>query len=379
MSKTRYTGVTKDDKTGKYTYYFKAGVDLATGKPYQERRRGFQTAKEAFEARTRALNKIQQKGGIKHTQWTFKQFMEEVFMPNYYATTSPDLEHRRQVIFDEFIQYFGKKKPREITTYDVINYRNGLLERYSNSYARNKMILLNQVLKTAKKYGLIFHEIPTSNISPIPIIKKHIDFWTKDEFQKVIQSLDKKSYFEHFVYTLFWLYYFTGMRVNEATALYWEDVDFEKKTLAINHNLQYINRENWVRRNKLKTESSRRTIGLDDNTLNVLKEWKERQAKVDKISFILSLDGNPYRKRSIRDQIIKYSKRAGVKYIQPKGLRHSHASLLINEYNVNALYIQRRLGHSDVKTTLSIYSHLYPNADSELTDKLNLISSDFID
>lgn len=38
MSKTRYTGVTKDDKTGKYTYYFKAGVDLATGKPYQERR-----------------------------------------------------------------------------------------------------------------------------------------------------------------------------------------------------------------------------------------------------------------------------------------------------------------------------------------------------
>ena len=47
------------------------------------------------------------------------------------------------------------------------------------------MALLNQVLKTAKKYGLIFHEIPTSNISPIPITKKHIDFWTKDEFQKV--------------------------------------------------------------------------------------------------------------------------------------------------------------------------------------------------
>ena len=216
MSKTRYTGVTKDDKTGKYTYYFKAGIDLATGKPYQERRRGFQTAKEAFEARTRALNKVQQQGSIKHTQWTFKQFMEEVFIPNYYATTSPDLEHRRQVIFDEFIQYFGKKKPRDITTYDVINYRNSLLDRYSNSYARNKMTLLNQVLKTAKKYGLIFHEIPTKNISPIPIVKKHIDFWTKDEFQKVIQCLDKESYFEHFVYTLFWLYYFTGMRVAVA-------------------------------------------------------------------------------------------------------------------------------------------------------------------
>ena len=60
-------------KLGNILIILKLGVDLATGKPYQERRRGFQTAKEAFEARTRALNKVQQKGSIKHTQWTFKQ------------------------------------------------------------------------------------------------------------------------------------------------------------------------------------------------------------------------------------------------------------------------------------------------------------------
>ncbi len=379
MAKTRYTGVTKDEKIGKFAYYFKSGVDLATGKPYQEHRRGFATAKEAFEARTRAMNKVQQKGAIKYTNWTYKQFMEEIFMPNFYLTTSLDIERKRQVIFNEFMTTFGKKKPRDITTYDILSYRNDLLERHSNTYARSKMALLNQTLRSAKKHGLIFHELPTANVDPIPIVKKPVDFWTKPEFEAVIKSLDRDSYFEQFIFTLLWLYYFTGMRVNEATALYWEDVDFEKKTLAINHNLQYVNRENWERRNKLKTESSRRTIGLDDNTLKVLKEWKERQEKVDKIPFILSPDGVPYRKRSIRDQILKYSKRAGVKYIQPKGLRHSHASLLINEYNVNALYIQRRLGHSDVKTTLSIYSHLYPNADTELTDKLNLISNDFID
>lgn len=75
MSKTRYTGVTRDDKTGKYTYYFKAGVDLATGKPYQERRRGFETAKEAFEARTRALNKVHQKGGIKKNRKLIKMLV----------------------------------------------------------------------------------------------------------------------------------------------------------------------------------------------------------------------------------------------------------------------------------------------------------------
>lgn len=378
MSKTRYTGVSKDDKTGTFSYYFKYGVDLSTGKPYQERRRGFATAKEAFEARTKSLTKVQQKAGIKYTNWTFKQFMTDIFMPNYYATTSPDIEKKRQPIFDEFITFFGKKKPKDITTFDVMTYRNNLLERYSNTYARTKMAMLNQILKSAKKHGLIFHEIPTQNVDTIPIVKKQVDFWTKSDFETVIKSLDKDSYFEHFIFTLLWLYYFTGMRVNEATALYWEDIDFEKKTVAINHNLQYINRQNWVRHDKLKTESSRRVIGLDDNTLAILQEWRERQSRVDKISFILSPDGNPYPKRSIRDQIIKYAKRAGVKSIQPKGLRHSHASLLINEHNVNALYIQRRLGHSDVKTTLSIYSHLYPNADTDITEKLGLISSDFL-
>lgn len=324
------------------------------------------------------MNRIQQKAGIKYTNWTFKQFMEGIFVPDFYATTSPDIEKKRQPIFDEFITFFGKKKPRDITTFDVMNYRNNLLERYSNTYARTKMTMLNQVLKSAKKHGLIFHEIPTQNVDAIPIIKKKIDFWTKSEFESVLKSLDKESYFEHFIFTLLWLYYFTGMRVNEATALYWEDVDYDKKTLAINHNLQYVNRQNRVRLDKLKTESSRRTIGLDDSTLTVLKDWQKRQAMLTKVDFILSPDGNPYPKRSIRDQIIKYAKRSGVKPIQPKGLRHSYASLLINEYNVNALYIQRRLGHSDVKTTLGIYSHLYPNADTDINEKLNLISSEFL-
>ena len=104
MSKTRYTGVTKDDKTGKYTYYFKAGVDLATGKPYQERRRGFETAKEAFEARTRALNKVQQKGGIKHTQWTFKQFMEEVFMLQQVQISSTDVKLFSMNLFNTLVR-----------------------------------------------------------------------------------------------------------------------------------------------------------------------------------------------------------------------------------------------------------------------------------
>ena len=44
--------------------------------------------------------------------------------------------------------------------------------------------------------------------------------------------------------------------------------------------------------------------------------------------------------------INRYSKLAGVKKIQAKGLRHSHASYLINEFNVSVVVLSQRMGHS---------------------------------
>lgn len=51
--------------------------------------------------------------------------------------------------------------------------------------------------------------------------------------------------------------------------------------------------------------------------------------------------------------------------------KDSHASFLINEYNANPLVIRDRLGHEDIKTTLSTYSHLYPNVNFEIANNMS--------
>nr|WP_308463931.1 tyrosine-type recombinase/integrase [Clostridium felsineum] len=51
-------------------------------------------------------------------------------------------------------------------------------------------------------------------------------------------------------------------------------------------------------------------------------------------------------------------------------LRHSHASLLI-ELGFTPLIISERLGHEKVQTTLDTYSHLYPNKQNTLANKLD--------
>ncbi len=52
------------------------------------------------------------------------------------------------------------------------------------------------------------------------------------------------------------------------------------------------------------------------------------------------------------------------------GVHHSHASMLI-EMGFAPLEIADRLGHESVKTTLDTYSHLYPDKDQQLADRLN--------
>ncbi|BDH83339.1 tyrosine-type recombinase/integrase [Lactococcus lactis] len=375
MSKTSYTGVTKDDKTGKYMYYFKAGIDRATGKAYQERRRGFRTAKEAHEARIKAMKKVHDMGGMAYSQMSFEQFIDEIYLPDFFARVTVNKRYSQTFEFRQMKEFFGKKKPKDITIFDITRYKNFLLEKYSKNGARKKMGYLITVFNSIRNYGLVRDNL-AQKVGNIPLEKIDIDYWTTEEFEKFINSLDCSDYFEHFIFTMIWLYFFTGMRVSEGLALYWEDIDLEKKKLNISHNLDFANKNNWERKNKLKTEKSKRVISLDDTTIEVLKDWKERQKELSKkFEFVLSYDLTPNDAHFVRDMLTKYSKRSGVRRIQAKALRHSHASLLINEYNVTPLLIQKRLGHTDIRTTLGIYSHLYPNADEEITGQLkNLIT-----
>ena len=84
----------------------------------------------------------------------------------------------------------------------------------------------------------------------------------------------------------------------------------------------------------------------------------------------MSYDGTPLHRCIVGRIINKHSKLAGVHKIQAKGLRHSHASYLINEHNADILVISKRLGHSSPEITLKHYSHLWGNNDRNIADMI---------
>ncbi|GGE35783.1 hypothetical protein GCM10011391_13190 [Pullulanibacillus camelliae] len=126
-----------------------------------------------------------------------------------------------------------------------------------------------------------------------------------------------------------------------------------------------------------KTKASIRKVALDGGTIKLLKEWKEHQQKQIKTKYVLSFNGIPTNKHTLRHIIRRHAKIAKVKEIAVHGLRHSHASLLIH-MKEDPLILKERLGHSDVQITLGTYGHLYPNRDFELASRLsNVMERDF--
>ncbi|TDX44579.1 tyrosine-type recombinase/integrase [Orenia marismortui] len=108
-----------------------------------------------------------------------------------------------------------------------------------------------------------------------------------------------------------------------------------------------------------------RIVYIKDRVLEVLRSWRERQAKELKKKGIekpaeyvfTTLEGNQLDQGNIRRMVYKYSKKAGItKKISPHTFRHTFATKLLRDTN-NIREVQKALGHEDLSTTM-IYTHI---------------------
>jgi len=80
--------------------------------------------------------------------------------------------------------------------------------------------------------------------------------------------------------------------------------------------------------------------------------------------------GTPIHPRNLLREFKTILKDAGLPLIRFHDLRHTCASLLLND-NVSPIVVARRLGHSKPSTTMDIYGHLIPDMQTEAAEKLD--------
>lgn len=381
QQKTKYAGVYIDEQ-GKFFYQTELGIDKITGKRVRKKGRKalngkvFSSANEAYKELTRIKREYHKSQGFSNYRMTYQQFMDNHYIP-YYRTTVQDStysvrEKNLQVIRDRF----ESTLLRSISLEQVQNYRTWLLTSaeqggagYSQGYASLVFGTFRKSLDYAFQMGYVEQNI-SKRVKAIPKGKVDVPYWTKTEFEAVISKIYIKDIYEHLNFVMLWVYFMTGVRVNEGCALQWNDIDFSKKRMRVHHMLVLKTKKDWQRNSYTKTEDGKRMISLDDDTLKILKKWRGIQKNIGlgKVNdFIFSYDGLPMLKSTIARIIKRYAKFANVRPIQAKGLRHSHASYLINEFNVSVLILSKRLGHSSPEITLKHYSHMWTGADEAIT------------
>ncbi len=381
---TKYPGVYVDDK-GSYFYQSEFGIDRITGKRIRRKGRKdvngkpFSSAFEANKELTRLKREYHKVNGYANYKMTYKQFMDSIYIPYYKTEVEESTFEIRENILERIRDRFASIPLRSISIEDVQLFRTWLLSDkenngsgYAQSYASLIFGTFRKTLDKAVEMQYLEQNI-SKRVKAIPKGKAIVPYWTKQEFEKVINQIYIGDFYEHLSFVMLWIYFITGIRVNEGTALHWDDIDLIKKRLRIHHMLIIKNKNDWKRHSYTKTEDGKRIIALDDDTIKILKDWKSRQAEIGlggENDFVFSYDGLPMIKSTLGRIISRYSKLAGVKKIQAKGLRHSSASYLINDFNVSVLVLSQRMGHSSPEITLKHYAHMWSGADTAIAEEM---------
>ena len=291
------------------TYYFRAnlGYNPITGKQIQKYRSGFQTKKEAREEYSKLVLTSTAELTEKKKTISFQQFIEETYLPWYKTQVKESTYLNRRSTIQKHFSYFYKMATDEIEPINVQNWQLELAKEFSPNYIRIVQGMLSIAFDRAIVLG-IAKKNPSRMVGNIKSKKTKVDFWTLEEFQKVISLLYKGDYYEHYLFISFWLLFMTGMRIGEAAALQWSDIDFETGLLNINKTLYYKSMDEYKFVDP-KTQASVRTIYIDADTIRELKAWRAVQQKVLKgCGFILSYSGIPTSKHTLPRALGDYEK-----------------------------------------------------------------------
>jgi len=361
------------NKDGKTLYMFRVflGTDELTGKAKNTTRRGFKTKKEAELALVRIKLQV--------SEGTYKQKSAESYQEVYDLWITQYEKTVEESTFVKTVGYFKNHILPAMGNYRIEKITIAICQKHYNEWAAKvqKARTIKSYAKKVLDYAIVHGFIQTNPFTHVETkIKKAFtqiveevreNFYTKEELNTFLANAKEHLNFK--AYALLRLIAYTGMRKSEALALTWNDVNFIESELIIN---KAIGRGKQTKLYLKTTKTGKpRTIKLDETTVSILKEWNRLQKQqyiqlgintLKKNQLMFSNTKNEYiQPVQVQKWMYSVQNKYTLKHVSPHGLRHTHCSLLF-EAGASIKEVQDRLGHSDVKTTLDIYTHVTKKA-----------------
>ncbi|HEW9441953.1 TPA: tyrosine-type recombinase/integrase [Streptococcus pneumoniae] len=373
--------IRKDKNGSSWIVDISNGFDPITLKQRRIIRKGYKTKKEASEAENylRSVELKERYFGAKISVSMLYELLKEEDIINHrkvsYINTQENNYNRHIKDYFSNVDNVGK-----LTYEDIYQFREHLRQKESQNSDKplstntiNKiMILLKKIFDVGLRKGY-YNTNPVKLLKKLPIKKTKMQFWTVTEFQHFLTLFEVEEYN---IKLLFTVLFFTGLRLGEALALTWKDIDFSCNTIHVTKSI-YVNK-GISHISTTKTKAGTRRIVINRKLSNQLSTWQTQQSELlhkytEDPQSLQVFQNSPIMitKNSIEKQYKRILERdETLKKIRIHDFRHSHASLLINQ-GEDYLIVKERLGHASITTTIDTYSHLYPSKQKDLADKLD--------
>ncbi|MEG1545017.1 MAG: tyrosine-type recombinase/integrase [Tannerellaceae bacterium] len=379
-------GVTVEKRGEMWRYRFDSAKQ--DGKRARISKGGFDTKKEALASGTKAMADYNKVGIIfTPTEISFGDYlnlwMQEYCVPNLKPET---IQHYEKKIRIHIRPKLGKYKLKALTP----SILQGLItEKFQEGYSRNSLITIKGILSGCLRYAveplkfieyspMVHVRLPSPRAKPEAPTRTDPHVFIKDEQITEIFSRFPEETTAHIPLQFG---YRCGMRIGEAFAVFWSDVDLCARKLKINRQIQWdAKKQSWFFTDP-KYESFRE-IDIDDKLVSLLGRELERQGKAIEFfdtkyvrlyedeSRYINTDGRGVEIRIvtirqdgslIAPRIMQHT--SSIIHYQMKfrefdfhSLRHTHATMLLDA-GAPIKYVQLRLGHKKPDVTIQVYQH----------------------
>lgn len=348
------------------------GVDSITGKKVKTSVTG-RTKKEVRSRIKEAQHNFKTNGQTVTKAVPVENYKElsELWLKSYEMTVKPQtFIATKRMIYNHLIPVFGDIKLDKLS----VTYIQGHINELSKEFVHFGTV--HSINKRVLQYGVSLQLIPFNPARDVVLPRKQkkgsdkVKFIEKDDLKKFLDYIEKdklRNYKTNFNYVLYKLLLATGLRIGEACALEWSDIDLINGTINIDKTYSKSIR----RLSTTKSKSGTRLISIDQATVNMLKLYQVRQRQLfhevggKAPEVVFATPTSKYQNTAIRqDALDRRLKEIGCPRFTFHAFRHTHASLLLNA-GISYKELQYRLGHATLAMTMDIYSHLSKDKEKE--------------
>lgn len=358
---------TSEGRRWRIIYDLPPGPD---GRRRQRQRRGFTTERDADTALRKALSAVDEGRHVDRSTVTVGDYLLRWVKGHPVRPTTRT--RYRQSIQRHLIPHIGGIRLQALTAehldacYRALEASGGRKgQGLAPKTIRNAHGVVRKALADAVERGYVIRNV-AEQARPPRRREPELTVWTAEQLRTFLEGVREDRW-----YALWHLYATTGMRRGEALGLRWTDVDLDSARLTVARELTVV--DGRPHEDEPKTKRGRRTLALDEETVEVLRAHRKRQAEERLLAgpayqgrdlVFCWGDGSLLHPHRPTRWLGEHAARLGLPHLTPHGLRHSYSTLALAE-GVPVKVLSERLGHASVGVTLRLYAHVTPGDDAQ--------------